>query len=304
MSFELKIYHQAAYCYGRALKINGSNLETNLKRCESLELCHETKKAIAIYKKILEKISNSVEVYKRYARLQFRKGEFAKSREILLNYEGYKADMNIKFMVCETFLKEKLYEQLFDFLRQNILDGEDGNIYDLEIEIVQMLFICAVCTQTPLDSQALKKHLLDEFVEGELDDLYEEIVAHIQDFDEDITFEFVSFLLKSKPHRTIENYLYASEHLKKNGKVKEALRLLKEAVRIHSNSTEIETQLNHMKVLNSTKPTAVKNPSKMDEDIFYSDEDQEPLQQLEADYASESEEGENRKKKLIRKAKR
>ena len=33
MSFELKIYPQAAYCYGRALKINGSNLDTNLKRC-------------------------------------------------------------------------------------------------------------------------------------------------------------------------------------------------------------------------------------------------------------------------------
>ena len=60
MSFELKIYPQAAYCYGRALKINGSNLETNLKRCECLELCRETKKAVSIYKKIIEKISTSV----------------------------------------------------------------------------------------------------------------------------------------------------------------------------------------------------------------------------------------------------
>ena len=301
MSFELKIYHQAAYCYGRALKINSSNLETNLKRCESLELCHETKKAINIYKKILERISNSVEVYKRYARLQFRKGEFAKSREILLSYGEYRADMNIKFMVCETFLKERLYEPLFEFIRQNILEGEDSNIYDLEIEIVQMLFICSICTSTPLDFEALKKHLFDEFVEDELGELYEEVVTHIQDFNEPITFEFVSFLLKFKSHRTIENYLYASEYLKKNGRVKEALRILKEAAKIHSSSAEIETQLNHMKVLNSAKPTAVKNRS-IEEDIFYSDEEEEP-NHFEPEYLSESQQ-EHNKKKFIRKAKK
>lgn len=59
MSYDLELYMQAAYCYGRALKMNKSNLEISLKRAECLEMCYEIKKAVSIYKRIIEKISNS-----------------------------------------------------------------------------------------------------------------------------------------------------------------------------------------------------------------------------------------------------
>ena len=98
-------------------------------------------------------------MYKRYAKLQFRKGEFSKAREILLSFEHYEDDMNVKFMICETFLKEKLYDKLFIFLQDHILEGEKTNIYDLNIEIVQMLFVCSICTKTPWDIVALKEYL-------------------------------------------------------------------------------------------------------------------------------------------------
>ena len=53
LSTQLRKFPEAAYAYGRAIKINGSNLETNLKRCSCLEKCQEYKKAINIYKRIL-----------------------------------------------------------------------------------------------------------------------------------------------------------------------------------------------------------------------------------------------------------
>ena len=51
-----------------------------------------------------------------------------------------------------------------------------------------------------------------------------------------MTFEFVSFLLKYKNHQKIENYLSASEYLKKHNRVKEALKIVKEGVKVHPHS--------------------------------------------------------------------
>lgn len=80
MSYDLELFMQAAYCYGRVLKMNKSNIEISLRRAECLEKCFEIKKAVNIYKKLLEKVSNSAEISKRYAKLRFRREEYAKAR--------------------------------------------------------------------------------------------------------------------------------------------------------------------------------------------------------------------------------
>ena len=105
-------------------------------------------------------------------------------------------------MICETFLKEKMYQELFTFIEENVLEGADQNIYDLDIEIIQMLFICSICSQTSLAIEGFKKYLLEEYDEDCVD-LYDEIILHIQDYNEDVTFEFVEFLLKFNTHQRI-----------------------------------------------------------------------------------------------------
>ena len=53
ISFDLQMYNQAAYCFGRALKIEHYNLPLMIKRAEAFELSSQFKKAILTYKKIL-----------------------------------------------------------------------------------------------------------------------------------------------------------------------------------------------------------------------------------------------------------
>ena len=77
------MYQQAAYCYGRALKISNSGIDVSLRRAECLELCNETKKAEGIYKRNIERVSNSTEVYKKYAKLLFNKKDYQKARQKL-----------------------------------------------------------------------------------------------------------------------------------------------------------------------------------------------------------------------------
>lgn len=73
MSMELKMFSQAAYCYGRALKIDNYNIDLSIKRAEAFELCGQDRKAITMYKRIL-KLTKSLPTIKRYAKLRFKRG--------------------------------------------------------------------------------------------------------------------------------------------------------------------------------------------------------------------------------------
>lgn len=53
-----------------------------------------------------------------------------------------------------------------------------------------MLYICSICSRTPLDSQSLKSCLFDEYNEAENSNLYEEIIEHIQDHNIDEMYAF------------------------------------------------------------------------------------------------------------------
>lgn len=79
------MYQQAAYCYGRALKIENYNIELMERRAEAFELSGQSKKAIITYKKML-KIIKSEKVIKKFARLRFRRGEYAESRAVLQTF--------------------------------------------------------------------------------------------------------------------------------------------------------------------------------------------------------------------------
>lgn len=79
MSFDLQMYNQSAYCFGRALKIENYNIELMSRRAEAFELSHQTKKAISTYKKILS-ITFSLPILKQYAKLRFKRGEYKTAR--------------------------------------------------------------------------------------------------------------------------------------------------------------------------------------------------------------------------------
>ncbi len=79
MSFELQMYNQSAYCYGRALKIENYNIELMTRRAEAFEHSHQTKKAISTYKKILT-IAFSLPILKQYAKLRFKRSEYKTAR--------------------------------------------------------------------------------------------------------------------------------------------------------------------------------------------------------------------------------
>lgn len=79
LSFERKMYNQAAYCFGRALKIASCDPKIMIKRAEAFELDGQSKKAIATYKRLLG-ISTAPEYVKKYAKLRFRRGEYSQCR--------------------------------------------------------------------------------------------------------------------------------------------------------------------------------------------------------------------------------
>ena len=60
-------------------------------------------------------------------------------------------------------------------------------------------------------------------------------------------------------------YLYLSEYLKKKNRIKDSLKILKDGVKVHPSSTELLTQLNHIKILNETKPLLKKKVSRKSE---------------------------------------
>jgi len=73
------MYSQAAYCFGRALKIANCDPKIMLRRAEAFELADQPKKAIITYKRLLNTAS-SPEYAKKYAKLRFRRGEYSLCR--------------------------------------------------------------------------------------------------------------------------------------------------------------------------------------------------------------------------------
>ena len=73
------MYSQAAYCFGRALKIASCDPKIMIRRAQAFELGGQPKKAIATYKRLLG-ISTSPEYLKKYAKLRFRRGEYSLCR--------------------------------------------------------------------------------------------------------------------------------------------------------------------------------------------------------------------------------
>jgi predicted TPR repeat methyltransferase len=73
------MYSQAAYCFGRALKIASYDPKIMVRRAEAFELAGQSKKAIATYKRLLE-ISQAPDYIKKYAKLRYRRGEYSSCR--------------------------------------------------------------------------------------------------------------------------------------------------------------------------------------------------------------------------------
>ena len=64
-------------------------------------------------------------MYKKYAKLLFSKRAYGKAREILRLCPDAAGDTNIKYMICETLMKEKKYEELFKVIWDEVIHGVD-----------------------------------------------------------------------------------------------------------------------------------------------------------------------------------
>jgi Tfp pilus assembly protein PilF len=53
LSFERRMYSQAAYCFGRALKIANCDPNIMIRRAEAFEHAGQSKKAIITYRRLL-----------------------------------------------------------------------------------------------------------------------------------------------------------------------------------------------------------------------------------------------------------
>ena len=119
LSFERRMYSQAAYCFGRALKIANCDPNIMLRRAEAFELAGQSKKAIITYRRLMN-IASSPEHAKKYAKLRFRRGEYALCREILEAQPGFLSNSNLINMACETYLKEHQYQKAADLLEAHL----------------------------------------------------------------------------------------------------------------------------------------------------------------------------------------
>lgn len=93
----------------------------------------------------------------------------------------------------------------------------------------------------------VKKTLIDSYEESYFKE-YELLISYIKS-NETILKEVLTFLIKFKPHQTIENYLIYTEILKKDSNLDLAIQLLKEALQVHKHSVELTSQLNHIKII-------------------------------------------------------
>ena len=73
LSFERKMYSQAAYCFGRALKLASCDPKIMVRRAQAFELGGESKKAITTFKRLLT-ISQAPQYIKKYAKIRYKRG--------------------------------------------------------------------------------------------------------------------------------------------------------------------------------------------------------------------------------------
>lgn len=139
------MFSQAAYCFGRALKIANCDPRIMIRRAEAFELAGHPKKAIATYKRLMDTAA-SPDYAKKYARLRFRRGEYSQCREILQQQANFLEDPHLVYMASETYLKEKDYQNAADLIEKHLeakeKDAVEGE--ELPCEFLLILLVCAV----------------------------------------------------------------------------------------------------------------------------------------------------------------
>ena len=123
LSYERKMYNQAAYCFGRALKLS-TDPAIMSRRAAAFEKAGEFRKAIATYRRLL-RAANSPEWAKQYAKLRYRRGEYSLCRDILTGQKDFILDSSLVNLTCQTYLKEKVYDKAAELLEEHLRAREE-----------------------------------------------------------------------------------------------------------------------------------------------------------------------------------
>lgn len=91
-----------------------------------------------MYYKLL-KIGPDLNIIKDSARLHCRLGQFDKAREILRT--APKEDINVVYMICETIMKERKYQELVDEINYVVLDAGRLGVETLMPEFLKMVVV-------------------------------------------------------------------------------------------------------------------------------------------------------------------
>ena len=166
-------------------------------------------------------------------------------------------------MICETLLREKYYQQLYDYIQLKVIKGADPpvtDIYaDLAISFIQMLLICGLALKEQVSNEISTTRLWEElraqYEFEENSEIYDELVSHAKELGSEEGYTYVEFLLNYPAHRTIANYMYLSERLKATGEISRAISLINEGIK-HDRTgqkVELQAQLNYLRSFQQNK---------------------------------------------------
>ena len=96
----------------------------------------------------------------------------------------------------------------------------------------------------------MQRSFYDSYEESDANQ-YEEALVHLVKINEERALELLRWLLRIPRHRTIDNYLLASEFLKKRNQIAAAEQLIGEGIVANPGAVELEVQRTHLRVLSS-----------------------------------------------------
>lgn len=125
--FNLEMYKNAGYCYGRALKCDKNCLSLLAKKAQCYDRIKDTRGAIKYYQKIYDLISSKKEIVMKLAKLHSKIGQHTRAIVFLIEYlsrsdEG--PDFDIANIVCEIMLAKENYLECSYFIENLLEDNQ------------------------------------------------------------------------------------------------------------------------------------------------------------------------------------
>ena len=160
------------------------------------------------------RIAPNLSIIKDCARLHCRVSQFDKAREILRQAPG--EDLNIVYMICETYMKEEKYEELAKEISKSVLLEGRADLNTVMPEFLKMLVLAGLHLSLP----QVEKYLgaLIGQLDNDVIDVFEGLVGQLESMNRpEIAIRLLENMISSKLiDKKPEYYLKLAEHYKKN----------------------------------------------------------------------------------------